>query len=401
MYSNFFTYFVAIEFELALKMNALLNLFFTNALVLLYSLSAGQVTLVITSLPENTPRNSEIYLAGSINKWQPNDGAYKFNPDGQGQWTLKLDSVPKNFEYKLCRGSWSSVEVDSTGRDVANRSYSDSLGTTIFLIISGWRDRFPEKAKVSTASKNVSFLPTSIEIPQLGKKRTVRVYFPPNYASRQGFPVIYMFDGQNLFDNSTSFSGEWGVDETLDSINYSKGFSCIVVGIYHGEADRIKEQTPWPNAEKEGGEGAKMAQFIVKTLKPYIDKHYRTWPDRDNTIIAGSSLGGLMSLYMALEYPEVFGKAMVFSPSLWWSDKSFEQIGKFKKRRFQKLYLYAGEKESETMLPNAEKALEQLKTAGFAENELILEVNPNGQHNEKHWGLGFYNAIKWLFVLKP
>lgn len=392
-----FTYFAATANQYVLTMTTIVKTATFAFLVLSQLAAMPQVTLTIPKLPANTPKGSEVFLAGSINGWQPNIEHYKFTPNEFGVLSLKIDSVPSEFEYKICRGNWTSVEVDSTGRDITNRIYVDSLGKNITVGIKGWRDRFPDKAKVSTASKNVNFLPTSIEIPQFGKRRTVRVYFPQNYASSQGFPVIYMFDGQNLFDNSTAFAGEWGVDEILDSLNYSKGFSAIVVGIYHGENDRINEQTPWSNLEKKGGDGAKMAQFIVKNLKPYIDKHYRTLPDRENTIIAGSSLGGLMSLYMALEYPEVFGKAMVFSPSLWWSEKSFEQISKFKKRKFQKLYLYAGEKESESMIPNIEKAKGLLKTAGYAENELILNTNPLGKHNEEWWGIEFYNAIKWMY----
>ncbi len=361
----------------------------------------GQVTFIIPNLPESTPRSSDLFLAGSLNGWQPNDPGFKFSENENGQMVLTLNSVPLEFEYKICRGGWYSFEVDSLGRDVANRKYDSNNGAHVVVNVKGWRDRFSERQRVSTASKNVNFLPTSIEIPQLGRKRTVRVYFPPSYATRQGFPVIYMFDGQNLFDNSTSFSGEWGVDEILDSLHYSKGFSAIVVGIYHGDGERINEQTPWPNAQKQGGDGQKMAQFIVKTLKPYMDKHYRTLPDRENTIIAGSSLGGLMSLYMAMEYPEVFGKAVVLSPSLWWSSKAFDQMGKFKKRRFQKLYLYAGGNESETMLPNAHKAFDALNLAGFAENELFLSINPEGKHNEEYWGTEFYRSLNWLFGFAP
>lgn len=361
----------------------------------------GQVTFILSGLPTNTPRNPEYYMAGSLNGWNPGAKEFRFSESSSGQIALTLDTVPEHFEFKICRGSWVSVEVDSMGRDIGNRAYSREQGTVVVLSVKGWRDRFPERQRVSTASKNVNFLPTSIDMPQLGKKRTIRVYFPPNYATRQGFPVIYMFDGQNLFDNSTAFSGEWGIDEILDTLHYSKGFSAIVVGIYHGDGDRASEQTPWPNNQRQGGDGPKMAQFIVKTLKPYMDKHYRTLPDRENTIIAGSSLGGLMSLYMALEYPEVFGRAMVFSPSLWWSSKAFEQMGRFKKRRFQKIYLYAGGLEGETMLSNANKAYETLRGVGFAENELCYQFNPEGKHNEQFWGVEFYNAVAWLFGISP
>ncbi len=140
------------------------------------------------------------------------------------------------------------------------------------------------------------------------------MYFPPNYSSGKRFPVIYMHDGQNLFDSASSFSGEWKVDEILDSLYKYHNFSCIVVGIYNGENQRSNELSPWHNDSLNvGGDGDKYAKFIVKTLKPFIDSHYRTLIDRENTVIMGSSMGGLMSLYLALQYPEVFGKAAIFS----------------------------------------------------------------------------------------
>ncbi len=373
------------------------------AFIILVSLSAtlfAQVTFILKSIPENTPRDSKFYLAGMLNKWQPNHSDYEFTKDNLGRLSLTLEAVPDTFEYKICRGDWTSVEVDSAGRDIANRLYVDSLGNTIVLDIKNWRDRMNPRQLVSTASKSVFFTPTSIEIPQLNRRRTVRVYFPPNYSSSQGFPVIYMFDGQNLFDASTAFAGEWRVDEVMDSLFERRGLGCIVVAIYHGEDERLNEYTPWPNNDKLGGDGAKFAQFIVRDLKPYIDKYYRTLPDRNNTIIMGSSLGGLMALYTALEYPKVFGKAGVFSPSLWWSEEAFTQIKKFRKRQFQKIYLYGGEKESESLIPNIERAEKLLQEVGFSENEIFKSIAPDGRHNEYYWGREFPEALKWMFGIQ-
>jgi predicted alpha/beta superfamily hydrolase len=369
-------------------------------LLVIFSFCNAQVTFVIKSIPEDTPRNSKFFLAGMINKWQPNHPDYEFSLDDLGRLSLTLQSVPDTFEYKICRGNWPSVEVDSSGRDIANRLYVDSLGNTIVIDVENWRDRVNPNNLVSTATKSVFFTPTSIEIPQLKRRRTVRVYFPPNYSSSQGFPVIYMFDGQNVFDAATSFSGEWRVDEVMDSLFERRGLGCIVVAIYHGEDERLNEYTPWPNDEKVGGDGAKFARFIVRDLKPYIDKYYRTIPTRENTIIIGSSLGGLMALYTALEYPNVFGKVGVFSPSLWWNEKAFEQLEKFKKKHFQKIYIYGGEKESDSLVPNIFRAEELLKGAGFAENELIINIAPDGRHNEYYWGREFPQALKWFFNFK-
>lgn len=363
------------------------------------AISYGQVTFILNTIPDDTPRDSKFFFAGTLNKWNPKDADFQFKNDEFGRLSLTIKSVPDTFEYKICRGDWSSVEVDSMGRDIPNRIYVDSLGSSIVINIDSWRDRLKPKDLVSTATSNVFFTPTSIEIPQLKRRRTVRVYFPPNYSSSQGFPVIYMLDGQNVFDASTSFAGEWNADEALDKLFYSRAFGAIVVAIYHGEDQRLNEYTPWPNENKEGGDGEKFADFIVKDLKPYIDKYYRTIPDQENTMIIGSSLGGLMALYMTMEYPEVFGKAGVFSPSLWWSEKSFEQISKFKKRRHQKIYILGGEQESKDMVSDIRKAKRMLKEVGFDENELQVKIAPDGRHSEWFWAREFPEAVKWLFGL--
>lgn len=374
------------------------NTVLTFILLTLSVFANAQVTFIIKSLPEDTPKGSSFFMAGTNNKWTPNDPDQQFKYDNLGRLSLTLYSMPDTLEYKICRGNWTSVEVDSTGKDIPNRIYVDSLGKTLVLTIGNWRDRLLPKQLTSTATSNVFFTPTSIEIPQLNRRRTVRVYFPPNYSSRQGFPVIYMFDGQNVFDQSTAFANEWRVDETLDSLHYTRAFGAIVVAIYHGENERINEYTPWPNQEKVGGDGAKMAKFIVKSLKPYIDKHYRTLPDADNTMIIGSSLGGLMALYTALEYPDVFSRVGVFSPSLWWSNEIFKQIEKHKKKDYQKIYLLAGEQENDKMVPNLKKAEKMLKEAGFSDdNELMIKICEDGRHSEWFWAREFPFAVRWLF----
>lgn len=224
------------------------------------------------------------------------------------------------------------------------------------------------------------------------------MYFPPNYSSGKRFPVIYMHDGQNLFDSATSFSGEWKVDEILDSLYKYHNFSCIVVGIYNGENQRLNELSPWHNDSLNiGGDGDKYAKFIVKTLKPFIDSHYRTLIDRENTAIMGSSMGGLMSLYLALQYPDIFGKAAIFSPSLWFSPKVFEMIQKYNLKKIQKFYLISGAKEGKQTAYNTLKADSLLRSVGFDENYLRCKISKDGEHNEWFWSREFGDAVRFLF----
>jgi predicted alpha/beta superfamily hydrolase len=164
-----------------------------------------------------------------------------------------------------------------------------------------------DQAKLSTASKQVTTF--IIEAPQLQTTKKIWIYLPKKYDSTKNkYPVIYMHDAQNLFDAKTSYVGEWNVDEKLDSINAQ----VIIVGIEHGNEKRIDELTPYKNAKYGGGSADNYLRFIVETLKPEIDTKYRTKSNTKNTGIIGSSLGGLVSYYAVLKYPEIFGKAGVF-----------------------------------------------------------------------------------------
>src|SRR5688572_7394439 len=166
-----------------------------------------------------------------------------------------------------------------------------------------------------TLAENAYILDEAFYMPQLQRSRRIWLYLPPEYsASGKSYPVIYMHDGQNLFDATTAFGGaEWGIDETLNTVKNK----CIIVGIDNGGAKRINEYNFYDNEQHGAGEGRAYVSFIVDTLKPYIDKTYRTLADRDHTFTAGSSLGGLISFYAAMWYPQVFGGGGIFSPAFW------------------------------------------------------------------------------------
>ena len=246
-------------------------------------------------------------------------------------------------------------------------------------------------AQENTLSKNVSTF--TIDAPQLKTKKKIWLYLPEDYkTSKKKYPVIYMHDAQNLFDKKTSFVGEWNVDETLDSLK----IQVIVVGIEHGNEKRLDELTPFPNEKYGGGNGDAYLEFIVKTLKPHIDSNYRTKIKAKNTIIFGSSLGGLISYYAVLKYPKVFGKAGVFSPSFWFSDKIYEMTEKSDKIK-AKIYFLYGDKESDEMVAEVKK-METLLDRNrcyclHLDKSVIIK---EGEHNEKLWREGFAEAIKWL-----
>ncbi len=242
----------------------------------------------------------------------------------------------------------------------------------------------------STTSKNVSTI--TVNAPQLNGERKLFIYLPNDYQnSTKKYPVIYMHDAQNLFDKQTAYSEEWQIDETLDSLKAQ----VIVVGISHGNDKRIEELTPYPNSEYGGGGANVYLDFVVNTVKPYIDSNYRTQKGKKHTYIFGSSLGGLVSYYALLKYPNIFAGAGVFSPSFWFSEDIYtltEKTPKIKGR----IYFMAGESESETMIPKLHQ-IEQLLTHKMQTNKLFkTKTVPNGKHNEALWGKEFAAAYLWL-----
>lgn len=249
-------------------------------------------------------------------------------------------------------------------------------------------------AKQSTASNQVSTF--NIEAPQLNTTKKIWMYLPKNYnTSQKKYPVIYMHDAQNLFDTKTSYVGEWNVDEKLDSLNAQ----VIIVGIEHGNQKRMEELTPYKNAKYGGGNADNYLEFIVKTLKPAIDSKYRTKTNTKNTGIMGSSLGGLVSYYAILKYPEVFGKAGVFSPSFWFSRKEIIDLTNSVPKLNTKIYFLCGENEGDADMFIDLNTIEKLVSEKRCEckNLTNKKIVKSGQHNEKLWRDAFVDAYVWLY----
>lgn len=235
-----------------------------------------------------------------------------------------------------------------------------------------------------------------IDAPQLQTKKKIWVYLPINYEkSNKKYPVIYMHDAQNLFDTTTSYAGEWNIDETLDSLKAK----VIVIGIEHGNEKRIDELTPYKNEKYGGGKANAYLEFIVKTLKPHIDTTYRTKTNAKNTAIWGSSLGGLVSFYAALQYPEVFGKVGCFSPAFWINKNEIFQKIEDTPKFTTKIYLLCGDKEDSGAMVSDMKEMETLINSKRCECKKLNKsvIIKEGEHNEKLWRNAFAKAYLWLF----
>lgn len=374
-------------------------------LILLIACSvSAQVTIVVDDLPKETPENASIFISGGFEDWTGGQDQYQLEQkDGKYQITLPIS---ENLLFKFTQGSWQSVECNYKGEAIDNRNYIfKKANDTMHVKIAGWTNLF-DAEKASTATKNVSVLSEDFEIPQLNTKRRIWLYLPPNYdTSNESYPVVYMQDGQNLFDNSTSFSGEWRVDETLNQLYSEKNLKVIVVGIDNGGSKRLDEYSPWENEKYGGGDGEAYAQFIVETLKPYIDKNYKTLKDKSNTAIIGSSMGGLISYYAGLKHPNIFGKVGVFSPSFWFAPKVNDFSKTHGNIKDTKLYFLAGGKEGGNVVfeeisqtvKDMNRVMAILKNQGFSTENMQSKIVPEGEHNEELWRTNFEESMLWLF----
>lgn len=348
-----------------------------------------------------------LYLAGSFNNWAQEHQLIGKVPALGQSLSFLLEEVPAgSLELKLSRGDWGTVAVSSTGEVVNLFEGEVSDGMNLSLRIDAWWDQFP----VSTASAQVHVLDSYFFFPQLNRYRKVWIYLPLNYREgEQQYPVIYMHDGQHLFDQQTAKgrSGpvEWQVDETIDGSNQP----CIVVAIDHADSWEQREQEyRVHNPSGYPALGWLYLHDVLFTLKPFIDANYRTMAGPKNTAMAGSSLGALVSVYGGLRYPEIIGHLGILSPSLWMdSERLIDVISqtlatspdKFDKSHW---YFYVGGME----IRRNDKGEERRMVTEFSDFCRWLEsqfpgsfevfVEPEAKHGPAYWQSAFREFYKHL-----
>lgn len=371
--------------------------FFFALVIFLQSFSAlgqAKITFKIT-IPEVAKINGkELYLAGNFNEWKPADPAWKLSALSGRKFELRTTLPQGRYNYKITRGTWQTVECTAFGRSIADRTLMVNNDTTVEVNVEGWQDNFPPEERRHTATSQVKILNENFDMPQLDRQRRVWLYLPKDYEkSERKYPVIYMHDGQNLFDEYTAGYGEWGVDELMDSMPEKR--QCIIIGIDHGGDNRITEYDPYESKFGKG-RGDDYVEFLVKTLKPYIDRHYRTKTDAQHTAIAGSSMGGLISMYAALKYPEVFGQAGVFSPAFWIAPDIYKYAQEHHLTRSSRFYFVCGDAESDSMVADMQKMTILIRSKGITEANSPAVVVKGAQHNEAQWHGDFPAFYMWL-----
>lgn len=239
-----------------------------------------------------------------------------------------------------------------------------------------------------------------VESRELGNRRDLVVWLPPAYAqSERRYPVIYMHDGQNLFDARTSYAEPWRVDLAMARAA-KRSVEAIVVGIPNMGVDRINEYSPYVDARAGGGSGDRYLDWLIGTVKPMIDGRFRTRPDRGYTGMIGSSMGGLITMYAYLRDPSVFGFVGVMSPSLWFAGRSIFSTLAESVHVPGRIHLDIGTREGRVALEDAQRMRDALAAKGYAlGRELHWVEDPKGRHNEVDWGRRLGDALP--FLLKP
>ncbi len=244
-----------------------------------------------------------------------------------------------------------------------------------------------------TATGELRVLP-GLYSPQLNNRRDVVAYLPPGHAAGgRRFPVLYMHDGQNLFDRGTAFGGsEWGVDETLQALS-AEGLPAIAVGLFNAGTARIPEYSPFPGFTDALGDA--YLAFIIQTVKPRIDEAFLTLTEREHTGLIGSSMGGLISLYGFFRYPEVFGRVGALSPALWYARSAIYHVVDQAPFVPGRIYLDNGSHEN-----SAARMERRLIDKGYQPGrDLMYVVEEGGRHTEAAWARRLPAALR--FLLRP
>lgn len=357
-----------------------------------------QIKVNIIVYAKNVLDTQKVYITGNTNElglWNP--GLIKLDKMNDSIWTKSfIFKKNVNLEFKFTKGDWINEALTESKLIPQNYQLVLNCDTTLYFKITNWKNG--EKKTYGQITGNVKYH-TNFS----GKNilpRNIIVWLPPSYDSAidKRYPVLYMQDGQNIIDPKTSAFGlDWQMDEILDSLirkNIVK--EIILVGIYNSK-NRTEE---YSNTQS----GYSYLKFIINELKPFIDRTYRTLPENKNTAIAGSSMGGLISLMMVLEFPNIFSKAACLSPAF--KIEKIDYVAPTRNSQLKieeeiKIYIDNGGIGLENDLqPGIDEMLEVLKSKGFVENKNLLWIKDfNSEHNENAWSKRAHRFLEFLFPI--
>ena len=385
------------------------------AAILLGAVSSGEarsalVTFKVT-VPDDTPADADVYIAGNIDALGPWDpGKVELGKIGDRLYAISLVLEPgTTLKYKFTRGSWETVEKGPDFEELRDRELVVAGDTTVRIDVANWRDFFSGFERHSIVGDFRLHLDFRSE--HLDNRRTIIVWLPPGYDEGEGrrYPVLYMHDGQNLFDAGSSFIGiEWGVDETVTRmIETEQVEPLIVVGVYN-TSGRTFEYTPAPDQSRGGGGAELYAKFLIEEVKPFIDSEYRTLPGREHTGVMGSSFGGLASLYLGWKHSDVFSRIGAMSTSyLWGAGWILGMLEGQAPPRRARVWIDMGTGEDQSdrardgvtdIIAAHRRARDILMEKGFEIGRDLAYVEDEGAiHNEGAWAARLPKALAFLF----
>lgn len=346
-------------------------------------------------MPQVIPDSEAVYIAGNhpqLGLWRPDTVRLAQQADSSWSRTFEFHAGVR-LEYKITRGSWQNEAVNAEGIVLPNAILEVTHDTTVTIEVATWKD-----FKHQVEGQITGTVAYHRQMPGEGiRPRDIVVWLPPSYANapEKRYPVLYMHDGQNVFDPRTSYLGvDWQVDEVADSlIRAGEMEEIIIVGVNNSD-DRRAE---YSDTEK----GRAYMKFLIEKLKPFIDATYRTQPERQNTAVMGSSMGGLISFLLAWHHPEVFSQAACLSPAFippfGTAVKMVENDdGPMKNIR---LYLDNGGVALDSMLQaGCDQMLHALKQKGFSLGDnLYWFHDKHAEHSERAWAARVWRPLLFMF----
>ncbi|HYH97844.1 alpha/beta hydrolase-fold protein [Hyalangium sp.] len=369
----------------------------------------------VVDVPANTPANAEIWLSGNqpeLGNW--NGAGVKLAKSlsgGSRYGTCVAFATDTHLEFKVTRGSWDFVEKDPRGREVDNHLHTVAAPAKVEVQVGSWRDLGPVEPEPDTLTGNIKYHDADGSSVGL-KSRKLIVWLPPNYDAQTStsYPVLYMHDGQNLMNAKTAaFGVEWGVDETAQQLTEAGQMEpIIIVGVYNTD-DRIPEYTQVSTPQYGGGKADDYGRLLVEVVKPLIDMTYRTKPDARYTGVAGSSLGGLVSMYFGITRSSTFTRLGVVSPSVWWAERDIvTRVNNLGEKPPLRIWLDIGTNEdgsvaeSQQTVEDTRMLRDALAAKGWVLNTDLKYLEAEGaRHNEAAWAARSDQILKFLYPPVP
>lgn len=354
------------------------------------------MTELTVQVPPDTPAHDRLFLAGDtarLGPWRADALPLHRLPDGRHSISLDLEPGER-LQYLITRGSWRTAEGNVRGGEMSPRLLT---GSSRFLEI-----------RVSSWGRDAVRYHGDFASKYLRNERPLTVYLPPGYGREtRRYPVFYMQDGQNLFDAHTAFGGNpWRADETAERLIRAGAIEPVIIVGVANTPDRLQEYGPTGPRSRGKSRSHRYGRFLVNEVKPFIDATYRTLPEREHTAVGGSSMGGLISLFLCKWHSDVFGSCAAVSPSLWWDGELLvRQAAKdLSWLAATRVWLDMGDQEGATdagkrdQLQRARRLAELFAAAGLSEGRdfRFLAVK-DGHHNEHAWAARLDQVLTFLF----